>query len=167
MLVTDRDLARRASHGQVEGQRTPISSSSSVERELCDRGTIPIHFDTNGQIINLGRSQRLFSPRQKIGLAIRDGGCRFPHCERPPSWCEAHHIDQRHQDNGRTDLVNGILLCRHHHQLVHDNGRNITRTGTGTGTGYYFVPPRSLDPGQVPVPAPPKTTTIKRMLSVE
>ena len=168
VLVTDRDLARRAGHGHVEGQRTAISIST-VERELCDRGTIPIHFDTNGQIINLGRSQRLFSPRQKIGLATRDGGCRFPHCERPPSWCEAHHIDQWHQDNGRTDLVNGILLCRHHHLLLHDNGWNITRTGTGTGTGtgYYFVPPRSLDPGQVPIPAPPKTTIVKRLLAVE
>ena len=166
VLVTDRDLARRAGHGHVEGQRTAISIST-VERELCDRGTIPIHFDTNGQIINLGRSQRLFSPRQKIGLATRDGGCRFPHCERPPSWCEAHHIDQWHQDNGRTDLVNGILLCRHHHLLLHDNGWNITRTGTGTGTGYYFVPPRSLDPGQAPIPAPPKTTIVKRLLAVE
>ncbi|MEP6482771.1 MAG: HNH endonuclease signature motif containing protein [Rhodoglobus sp.] len=42
---------------------------------------------------------------------MRDGGCRFPGCDRPPSWCEAHHIVPW-SHGGRTDLADGLLLCR-------------------------------------------------------
>ena len=159
VLVTDRDLARRTGHGELEGQRAPISIST-VERETCDRGTIPIHFDSAGQVVNLGRTQRLFSARQRIGLAVRDGGCRFPGCDRPPSWCEAHHINQWHTDHGRTDIADGILLCKHHHLLLHDNGWHVVRHGAD----YSLIPPASLDPTRTPIPAPPKTQLARRML---
>jgi hypothetical protein len=104
VLVTDRDLTRRAGHGRIEGQTAPISIST-VERELCDRGTVPIHFDTDGQIVNVGREQRLYTSRQRTGIGARDGGCLFPGCDRPPSWCEVHHINEWHQDHGRTDIA--------------------------------------------------------------
>lgn len=160
VLVTDHDLHRRSGHGRVEGQATPISIAT-VERELCDRGTVPIHFDTDGQVINVGRDQRLFTARQRIGLAVRDGGCRFPGCERPPSWCEAHHVNEWFRDAGRTDIADGILLCRHHHLLLHDQGWQISRRGAD----YAMVPPRSIDPGQLPIPAPPKNDLVQRLLT--
>jgi len=159
VIVTDHDLHRRAGHGAFEGQRTPISIPT-IEREICDRGTIPIHFDDTGQAVNVGRTQRLFTPRQKIGLAARDGGCRFADCDRPPSWCEAHHVDEWHTDHGRTDIANGILLCRHHHLLIHDNGWRISRDGAD----YCLIPPASLDPLRTPIPAPPKTRSVARAL---
>jgi hypothetical protein len=159
IVVTDRDRARRAGHGRIEGQTTPISITT-IERQLCDRGTVPIHFDTDGQILNVGREQRLFTTRQRIGLAARDGGCRFPGCDRPPSWCEAHHINEWHRDTGRTDIADGILLCRHHHLLIHDNDWDVTRERAD----YYLVPPPSLDPDRTPIPAPPKTRMVQRML---
>jgi hypothetical protein len=159
VLVTDHDLHRRTGHGRIDGQTAPISITT-VERQVCDRGTVPIHFDSDGQILNIGREQRLFTTRQRIGLAVRDGGCRFPGCDRPPSWCEAHHINEWAKDHGRTDIADGILLCRHHHLLLHDNHWQVTREGPD----YYLVPPRSLDPAQVPIPAPPKTRIVRRML---
>ena len=159
VLVTDRDLARRAGYALIEGQSTPISIAT-VEREICDRGAVPIHFDTDGQVVNIGRDQRLFTPRQRIGLAARDGGCRFPGCDRPPSWCEAHHINEWFRDHGRTDIADGILLCRHHHLLIHDNGWRVTRTGAD----YLLVPPRSLDAAQTPISAPAKTGIVRRLL---
>ncbi|MEO6533938.1 MAG: DUF222 domain-containing protein [Pseudolysinimonas sp.] len=159
VLVTDRDLARRAGSARVEGQTAPISITA-VEREICDRGTVPIHFDTDGQIVNVGREQRLFTTRQRVGIGVRDGGCRFPTCDRPPSWCEVHHINEWFRDDGRTDIADGILLCRHHHLLLHDQGWRATRTGAS----YCLVPPPSLDPAQLPIAAPPKTQMVKRML---
>jgi hypothetical protein len=107
VAVTDRDLARRTGRGWIEGQTSPVSIST-VERELCDRGTVPIHFDSAGQIVNVGRDRRLFTPRQRSALAVRDGGCRFPGCERPPSWCEAHHINEWLRDHGGTDIASAI-----------------------------------------------------------
>ncbi len=160
ILVTDHDLARRAGYGRIEGQNSPMSIAS-VEREICDRGTIPIQFDTYGQIINLGREKRLFTPRQKLGIAARDGGCLFPSCERPPSWCEAHHIDEYFRDKGRTDIADGVLLCRHHHLLIHNNGWRIVRKGAD----YSVIPPRTVDPRQTPIPAPPKTRAVQQLLA--
>ncbi|MHB1172406.1 MAG: HNH endonuclease signature motif containing protein, partial [Lacisediminihabitans sp.] len=48
-----------------------------------------------------------FNRKQRVALAARDGGCRRPGCERPPSWTEAHHIQHWVRDHRRTDLANG------------------------------------------------------------
>ena len=150
--VTARDLDRRAGTAQFEGQTASVSLATA-ERHACAEGFVPILFDKDGeQVMNVGRDERLFTSRQRVGLAARDGGCRFPDCDRPPSWTEAHHINPWHEKHGRTDIADGVLLCRHHHMLVHNNGWHVTRTGTD----YFVVPPRSLDAEQTPIPAPPK-----------
>jgi hypothetical protein len=150
--VTAADLDRRAGQAQFEGQTAGVSIATA-ERHVCATGFVPILFDRDGdQVMNVGRDERLFTRRQRIGLAARDGGCRFPDCDRPPGWTEAHHINQWDRDHGRTDIADGVLLCRHHHLLVHNNGWQVTRTGAE----YYVVPPLSLDPVQVPIPAPAK-----------
>ncbi|MCU1421777.1 MAG: endonuclease [Microbacteriaceae bacterium] len=150
--VTARDLDRRAGAAHFEGQAASVSIATA-DRHLCADGFVPILFDEDGdRVLNLGRSQRLFSPRQRTALEARDGGCRFPDCDRPPSWTEAHHINEWDRDQGGTDIADGILLCRHHHLLIHNNGWQVTRTGAD----YFVFPPRSLDPDQLPIPAPPK-----------
>lgn len=157
VLVTDRDLARRAGSGRFEGQSVPISIAT-VERHICDAGIVPVLFDTDGHAVNVGREQRRFTPRQRVGLAARDGGCLFPGCDRPPSWCEAHHITPW-VDGGRTDLADGVLLCKHHHLLLHNNGWRVERTGSD----YILIPPRSVDPTQRPVPVPSKSPLARRL----
>jgi hypothetical protein len=150
--VTARDLNRRAGAAHFEGQTASVSIATA-ERHLCADGFMPILFNEDGdQVLNLGRSQRLFSPRQRTALEARDGGCRFPDCDRPPSWTEAHHINEWDRDHGKTDVADGVLLCRHHHLLIHNNGWQVTRAGAD----YFVVPPRSLDPDQLSIPAPPK-----------
>jgi hypothetical protein len=94
--------------------------------------------------VNVGREQRLFTTRQRTGLAVRDGGCIWPGCDRPPSWTEAHHINQWKRDHGKTDIADGVLLCKHHHLLLHNNGWDITREGGK----YTLIPPRSIDPSR-------------------
>jgi hypothetical protein len=148
--VTARDLDRRAGGAQFEGQTASVSIATA-KRHVCADGFVPILFDRDGeQVVNVGRNERLFTARQRIGLAARDGGCRFPDCDRPPSWTEAHHINEWDRDHGRTDIADGVLLCRHHHMLVHNNGWQVTRAGTD----YFVVPPRSIDQEQLPIPAP-------------
>jgi hypothetical protein len=143
-------LARREGSGRMEGHSDAVSLAT-VERHACESGVIPIGFDTDGQVVNVGRDQRLFTKRQRIGMAARDGGCRFPGCDRPPSWTEAHHIDEFVRHRGRTDIADGILLCRFHHMLVHNDGWRIVREHAE----YFAVPPP--EPGRVrariPMPA--------------
>ncbi len=158
VAVAERDLRIRLGSGRIEGQTQPISIDT-VERAICEVGMIPVLFDSDGQVVNVGRDQRLFTPRQRIGLAVRDGGCRFPGCDRPPSWCEAHHIDEWYRHAGRTDLADGVLLCRHHHLLVHNNDWRVTRVGGD----YFMVPPRSLDPSQQPIAAPSRSAVARRV----
>jgi len=76
------------------------------------------------QPLEVGRATRVVSPSQRTALAVRDGGCRFPGCARPPAWCEAHH--RRHWlHGGPTDLNNLVLLCRAHHRAVHEGHQHL------------------------------------------
>ncbi|WP_175985038.1 HNH endonuclease signature motif containing protein [Microbacterium tenebrionis] len=104
---------------------------AAVAQHICDSGTVPVAVDSCGNPLDVGREHRLFTPKQRIALAIRDGGCRWRGCDRPSSYCEAHHIDEWHRDQGRTDIDRGILLCRYHHMTLHHGGWWITRDGTG------------------------------------
>ncbi len=147
VTVTEQQLNARAGHGRVQRSQAPVSIET-VERLACTQGTIAVVFDEHGQALDVGREQRLFTQRQRIALAERDGGCGWTACERPPSWCEAHHIRHWARDGGRTDVADGILLCRHHHLLLHDHHWEIERRGPG-GSEYWLIPP----PGH-PEPAP-------------
>jgi hypothetical protein len=76
------------------------------------------------QPLEVGRATRVVSPAQRTALTVRDGGCRYPGCDRPPAWCEAHHL--RHWlHGGATDLGNLVLLCWTHHRAVHEGGQRL------------------------------------------
>jgi hypothetical protein len=145
--VTLEDLARGNGSAWIEGQTASVSVGTA-QRLACAGGYVPVLFNATAPI-DVGRNERLFTHRQRIALAARDGGCIFPDCDRPPSWCEAHHIDHWARDHGHTNIDRGVLLCRHHHMLVHNNGWEI-RLHDHT---YWVIPPPSIDPGRVPIPA--------------
>jgi hypothetical protein len=145
----------KGGHGWLEGSPVPVSWES-VERLLCDTGTRGIKFDDDGQCVNVGRDERLFTEKQRAGMAVRDGGCRWPGCEHPPAWTEAHHLDQWLRDTGRTDLADGVLLCSPHHLLLHNQHWEIVRVGVE----YWLKPPASVDPAQTLVPMPSKNPLI-------
>jgi hypothetical protein len=81
------------------------------------------------QPLEVGRTTRVIQPAQRNALAVRDGGCVFPDCQRPLAWCEAHHL--RHWlHGGPTDLANLALLCRAH-RAVHEGGWRLQRDPDG------------------------------------
>ena len=94
-------------------------SPGEARRLACGAGIIPAVLGGTSSVLDLGREQRLFSRAQRIALTLRDKRCRAEGCDRPASWCEAHHLTQPWAEGGRTDLADGILLCGHHHRLAH------------------------------------------------
>lgn len=162
VTVTERQLIARTGHGRVQGSQVAVSLET-VERLACAQGTVAVVFDERGQPLDVGREQRLFTARQRTALAERDGGCRWSGCERPPRWTEAHHIRHWVRDSGRTDVADGILLCKHHHLLLHDHHWEVERRGPG-GSEYWLIPP----PGH-PEPAPrrlrSKSAALKELLA--
>lgn len=139
------DLRAGVGAADIEGQAAPVSIATA-QRFACSAGAIPILFD-GAQVLDVGRAQRLYTDRQRTGMAARDGGCTVGDCDRPPSWCEAHHIDEWKRDDGRTDVARGVLLCRFHHRWVHDGGwRIVARDG-----GFTAVPPPRSSQPEVPL----------------
>lgn len=120
-----------------------------IDQHICDTSTVNVTVDSCGNPLDVGREHRLFTPRQRIALAVRDGGCRWHGCDRPASYCEAHHIDEWQADHGRTDIDRGILLCRYHHMQLHHCGWRITRDGKAD---FVLYPPG----GAPPVPLLPR-----------
>jgi len=158
------DPAFTPGHGHIEATGAPLTAAT-IQRLSCDGATTEVTIDSFGQPLDVGREHRTFTPKQRIALAIRDGGCVFGDCDKEPSMTEAHHIVPWSQ-GGRTDLANGILLCKFHHLLIHNNGWEIYRVGTD----YFLVPPKDVDPQQRPRPMPSKSAAmrdIKRQRELE
>jgi hypothetical protein len=158
VIVTDEVLAEGRGTAILEDSLTKITFEK-LEEYLCEGGHLGVAFDNSGNLIDVGRERRLFTKRQRIGLAVRDGGCRYPGCDKPPSWTEAHHILQWARDHGRTDITNGILLCRYHHMLIHELGAEIIRDGPA----FWLRLPKSMDPTQALVEMPSKNPIVAAM----
>ena len=107
-------------------------SAAEVRRLACTQQILPRVLDGNSQILDQGRSKRVFTKPQRLAMADRDGGCTFPGCDRPPAWTEAHHIDWWAKDGGATDLERGTLLCARHHHWVHSEDIHIRRRDSQT-----------------------------------
>ncbi|MET8252048.1 DUF222 domain-containing protein [Micromonospora sp. NPDC005197] len=118
----------------------------TVRRLACDATILPAVLGSAGQPLDVGRQRRLITGPLRRALVLRDRGCAFPGCDRPPRWCDAHHI--RHWANGGdTSLDNSVLLCGHHHRHIHHGDWTVHLGGDGHPE---FIPPAWLDPEQVP-----------------
>ena len=111
----------------------------------ADAHLVPAVLDTRGAVLHLGRTRRTASPAQRLALAARDRGCSFPGCDRPPAWCETHHVTPW-ADGGTTDLDNTTLLCGFHHREHTKRGWTV-RIVHGLPE---WIPPRWIDPQQLP-----------------
>jgi Domain of unknown function (DUF222) len=105
-------------------------SATEVRRLACTAQIVPAVLGGRSEVLDLGRSRRLFSPAQRKALLLRDRRCRAEGCEVSGTWAEAHHWDAW-STGGRTDLHDGVLLCHPHHQRVHDSRFTAERLPNG------------------------------------
>jgi hypothetical protein len=123
---------RLGAHAAQQSWTGPVSGEAA-RRMACDAGISRIIVRGDSQILDLGRTTRCVTPDQFRALVVRDGGCRFDGCGRPPDWCIAHHL-LHWALGGPTDIWNLILLCRYHHHAVHEGGWIITLNPDNTVT---------------------------------
>jgi hypothetical protein len=104
-----------AGHGNV--------SAETSRRLACDCAVVRWQEDQAGKPLSIGRKSRSIPPAIRRALQRRDGGCRFPGCT-CSRFVDAHHV-VHWADGGDTSLDNLVLLCRHHHRLVHEGGFGV------------------------------------------
>ncbi len=120
-------------------------TATTVRKIACDADIIPVLLGSNGRILDIGRTTRIFPTHIRKAITARDHGCAFPGCTIPAPWCEAHHITYW-SHGGTTSTDNGALLCTHHHHLIHKEQWKIqVKNGIP-----WFIPPPHIDPRQKP-----------------
>ncbi len=110
----------------------------------CDAWCHPIIIDpTTGTPLFAGRGTRYATPDQRRALIARDGGCVFPGCDTPASWCDAHHIIPW-EHGGTTDLDTLALLCRRHHGYAHSNNWTLQAIPQELNANGQPAPPGAI-----------------------
>lgn len=103
---------------------------STLERLVCDSEISRIVFGPEGDVLDVGRATRPFSKQLRRAVIARDRHCCYPGCSSPPTLAEVHHI-RWWSRGGDTSVVNGVLLCWYHHDVVHERDLRITRVPHG------------------------------------
>jgi hypothetical protein len=93
----------------------------TVRQLACDAAVMRVVMGGRSEPLDVGRRTPVIPPAMRRGVIVRDRTCRFPGCERPHTWCDAHHV-VHWADGGPTSAANLLLLCRPHHRLVHRAG---------------------------------------------
>ncbi|NJC84299.1 DUF222 domain-containing protein [Planosporangium mesophilum] len=146
VVTVDYDTLRDQAGAATLDDGQPLSAAAA-RRLACDAAILPAVLDGAGQVLDVGRQQRLFTGPLRRALVLRDKGCAFPGCDRPPRWCEGHHVIHW-ADGGPTNRDNAVLLCGHHHRLIHHSDWRVTINPTDGHPD--FTPPTHIDPQQQP-----------------
>jgi hypothetical protein len=127
------DVEALALDGAVPG-RCEVNGGAAIAaetaRRLCCDAGIVVSTHRNGKVLDVARRRRSVSPALSRALRARDGCCQFPGCTNH-RFVDAHHIEHWAR-GGATNLDNLVLLCRHHHRLVHEGGYQLERARDGS-----------------------------------
>lgn len=96
-------------------------SLRTARRLSCDASVMRVVMAGGSAPLDVGRRTPVVPSSIRRAVVCRDRHCRFPGCDRPHAWCDAHHV-VHWAKGGRTGLSNLVLLCRRHHRLVHTGG---------------------------------------------
>jgi hypothetical protein len=144
-------LAEGGGQGRSELEDGTRVSAETSRRIACDASVVEVRHGARGQVLDVGRRRRTIPPAMRRALEARDRGCRFPGCG--SRFTEAHHV--RHwADGGATKLENLVLLCRHHHRLLHEEGYRLELNAWRGGSPVYY------DARGLPVPERPPVADV-------
>jgi hypothetical protein len=130
--------------GQSELEDGTRVSAETSRRLSCDASVVEIGHGSDGSVLDAGRRTRTIPPAVRRALEARDGGCRFPGCGL--RFTDAHHV-KHWADGGETSLGNLLLLCSHHHRLLHEQGWKVEWWGRDRQPAF-IDPRRQVHMGQ-------------------
>ena len=110
-----------ASGGTSELDHVGPVHPEAARRLACDASVMRVVMAGRSEPLDVGRRTSVVPPAIRRAVIVRDHHCRFPGCDRPHTWCDAHHV-VHWADGGPTALPNLVLLCRRHHRMVHQAG---------------------------------------------
>jgi uncharacterized protein DUF222/HNH endonuclease len=146
-VLVDEITANADEPHRSELDNGPALALDTVRRLSCDGTLVGILEGRDGEPLNIGRKTRSIPPAIDRALRARDGGCRFPGCDRT-RFTQGHHL-KHWADGGETKLSNLVTLCGFHHGLVHEGGFGVRATDDGV---FVFTRP---DGSRIPGCAPP------------
>jgi hypothetical protein len=137
--LADPDAQAVTGHGQLLSVR-------EVHRLVGDAEFMTVVTDSAGAVTRYGAALRFATCPQRRAMAVRDRGCCFPGCDRPPAWCQAHHVvGWQHRKQTRIDSM--VLICTHHHRLVEQGHWQLDMIN---GVPWW-KPPAWIDPDRKPL----------------
>ncbi|HZF31483.1 MAG TPA: DUF222 domain-containing protein [Gammaproteobacteria bacterium] len=135
-VLTDEISACADEPHRSELDAGPALALDTVRRLGCDCTLVGIVEGNDGEPLSIGRKTRAIPESIRRALRSRDGGCRFPGCDRT-RFTDGHHV-KHWADGGETKLANLVTLCGFHHTLVHEGGYGLTATEDGV---FVFTRP--------------------------
>ena len=136
----------RTGQGTATNTSGTTTSATHAQRLACNAHLVALYLDSESRVLDHGTARRLYDRHQRLALAVRDQGCIWPACDRPPAWCEAHHLNFWSED-GPTDLDNAALVCHFHHFLLHEGEWTARMADDGV---VEVIPPARVDPQRSP-----------------
>jgi hypothetical protein len=106
------------------GDGNPLPPET-IRRLACDADIVPVVLGGHGEVLDVGRAQRLATRAQRRALRAMYRTCAHPGCTVTFEQCRIHHV-KPWERNGDTNLDNLIPLCSVHHHLVHEGGWTLT-----------------------------------------
>ena len=140
-VTVDADALWGAPAATSELDHTGPVDTETARRLACDASITRVVMAGASEPLDVGRRTPVVSPAIRRVVVIRDRHCRFPGCDRPHTWCDAHHV-VHWADGGPTAPANLLLLCRRHHRMVH--GRGGFRLELSEGRPVFRRPDGSL-----------------------
>lgn len=120
-VTVDAEAIRGASTGTSEMDHVGPVHPEAAWRLACDASLMRVVMAGRSEPLDVGRRTPVVPPAIRRAVIVRDRHCRFPGCDRPHTWCDAHHV-VHWADGGPTALPNLVLLCRRHHRMLHQPG---------------------------------------------
>jgi uncharacterized protein DUF222/HNH endonuclease len=137
-LTVDLETLERRAGRPCELDEAGVIGAEAARRLACDATLSRVITAGASEPLDVGRRTPVVPAALRRALVVRDRGCRFPGCDRPPPWCDGHHL-VHWADGGETSLSNLVLLCRRHHRAVHErfalelaDGRPVFRRPDGS-----------------------------------
>ncbi|MEV4320576.1 DUF222 domain-containing protein [Actinocrispum sp. NPDC049592] len=144
ITISYEDLLKELDDRILVGPDTYLTAREA-RRIACDSHVFPAVLGSKSEPLDIGVSSYTVPAHIRRALILRDGGCAFPSCGVPASACDGHHI-VHWRNHGPTKVDNLVLLCPHHHRLVHRSDWTIQMVDRAP----QFIPPAYIDPSRTP-----------------